>query len=544
MGIELAQKMVQLINTYNQNKDYELSDTLVGQGATAKIYCLKNADQIVKIVDVHNDKTRDLESRLGSREEVLSFRLREIESLFRFRHCSQITKIYDAYEILEQDNELVVSRKLDENTDYTQEIDYRVVYYVLFQKYYMPLKTFLYTTPITEVDIFDLLQDMLKALMALQEKNILHSDIKIENVFVETTGTKLRYVLGDLGFATYIQPGRRTKVLAIAAGNECYPPEFRNRKEGNLVEVDGYQSDIYLLGRMIIKIYGSVVVEDDDDYGIAQNLMAAEGRAQNLIGFEPQLIATEDGNLQYRRILEKAVRKEKAQRYVSAAEMYGDLKQIDKIHRPYRIPFALNADMADAVHVICGAAEEKGLTKKREKRTPKDICESLTYEVSSEDMDAQQLQACKVVILHMKQLNKEEPYTYTEEEVAFLRDAAEHKNPEAMYLYAQYCWGRKQAPNSSDENYRTCLKYMKEAANWEYPEACNWYNSFLYNQGKIYESLDWLLKAVLREHEPSVRRMRRLLSGMTAFEPKIQEKLCYCQRLMREHGIWEGTIIG
>lgn len=65
-----------------------------------------------------------------------------------------------------------------------------------------PLKTFALNNPFTRRDIIRLGIDMLKALELCQKYNVIHRDIKLENIFVSTNGD---FKLGDFGIARTIE---------------------------------------------------------------------------------------------------------------------------------------------------------------------------------------------------------------------------------------------------------------------------------------------------------------------------------------------------
>lgn len=107
----------------------------------------------------------------------------------------------------------------------------------------IPLKTFTLNNPFTRRDIIRLGIDVLKALELCQKYNVIHRDIKLENIFVSTNGD---FKLGDFGIARTIE--KTTSGMSKKGTYTYMAPEVYIGKEY------GFSVDTYSLGLVLYRL--------------------------------------------------------------------------------------------------------------------------------------------------------------------------------------------------------------------------------------------------------------------------------------------------
>ena len=101
---------------------------------------------------------------------------------------------------------------------------------------------------ITPEFIYNVLLALLSALIFIHNKNIIHRDIKLENIFKDNDDT---IKLGDFGLAVQLE--NETPIDMIVAGTELtMPPEYRSAKKIGARAPTSYEVDIYSLAISIL----------------------------------------------------------------------------------------------------------------------------------------------------------------------------------------------------------------------------------------------------------------------------------------------------
>ena len=172
-------------------------------------------------------------------------------------------------------------------------------------------------TDCTEETVIKLAKDMCSALILCRENNIIHRDIKPQNIFASKYGT---FKLGDFGIAKTIEKtsgGTRTGTYKYMA------PEVYNNKPYS------YTADIYSLGMVmhwLLNERRSPFVPLPPELPTASAEEAA--RIKRMSG-EP-LPAPKNGSAKLKAIILKACAFDPQDRYQSAAEMLEDLDKLSK----------------------------------------------------------------------------------------------------------------------------------------------------------------------------------------------------------------------
>lgn len=174
----------------------------------------------------------------------------------------------------------------------------------------------------TEKQIIRFGMDMCSALIACQEENIIHRDIKPQNVFVSDKG---QFKLGDFGIARTIE---RTTVATASIGTFSYmAPEVRNSQTYN------HKADIYSLGLMLYWLLNErrlpflpmpPAAFDGDDLALAQ------GRRFSGEPFAPP----KNGSEYLKALVMTACSYVPKNRFCSAQAMYNALQALDQGNIP------------------------------------------------------------------------------------------------------------------------------------------------------------------------------------------------------------------
>ena len=102
------------------------------------------------------------------------------------------------------------------------------------------------------------MQQLVDVVSYMHSKNVVHRDLKLENIMVDE---KLNLVLGDFGFATF----KNVNNLKSYRGTKTYmAPEIKQGKR-----YDGKQTDIFSLGVVlfiIVQCLFPFAEAKDDDY--------------------------------------------------------------------------------------------------------------------------------------------------------------------------------------------------------------------------------------------------------------------------------------
>ena len=91
-------------------------------------------------------------------------------------------------------------------------------------------------SPFSNEEILDILIQLCEGLNYIHHKNIIHRDIKSQNIFFTKDGTVR---IGDFGLAKKVKKNRKHNTSISKAGTDCYmaPEVIRNRGYGNPADV-------------------------------------------------------------------------------------------------------------------------------------------------------------------------------------------------------------------------------------------------------------------------------------------------------------------
>lgn len=263
--------------------------------------------------------------------------------------------------------------------------------------------------PFTVDDVIRLGIDICKGLMECREKNIIHRDIKPDNMFVDAKG---RFRLGDFGVARQLDESMCSSIR----GTPLYmaPEVYKGEKYD-------YTADIYSLALVMYTLlnhyrvpYTSttsrVLSAKEKDQAFS---MRMESDRTKRVKMPPPA----EGFRQLNRILEKALHYTPAKRYQSAADMCKELKALQKQPHPTVLSFGVGTAERNSkeppsnprlktYHLFPG-----GKSQKHSQRTDEEDAELAAEAANAEKRKTRKLgfQSAKPAAKEAKRIRKEDP---------------------------------------------------------------------------------------------------------------------------------------
>ncbi|GFO42847.1 CaMK family protein kinase [Plakobranchus ocellatus] len=103
---------------------------------------------------------------------------------------------------------------------------------------------------------------VVRGLENLHRQNIVHNDLKLENVFIDAQN---RAHLGDLGLALEVKDAIRTALAGLVGGTRVYwSPE--KLEAGTRTRIDPFKADIYAIGVMYWALVSREDPKEHDNY--------------------------------------------------------------------------------------------------------------------------------------------------------------------------------------------------------------------------------------------------------------------------------------
>lgn len=187
--------------------------------------------------------------------------------------------------------------------------------YILME-YLTPFTDYIENHSMTVRDVIKLGQDVLKALMACHEKNIIHRDIKDDNIFVSADGL---YKLGDFGVSKALKDKSRAE--SVKGTPNFIAPEVYLGKEKYDHTVDLYSLGIVLY-KLLNKSRNPFLPKFPEPYTTADEDAAFEARMRGQIPNLPVNAINDLGVAVVKAIMPRQ------ERYNSAAEFYAALEKV------------------------------------------------------------------------------------------------------------------------------------------------------------------------------------------------------------------------
>ncbi len=189
--------------------------------------------------------------------------------------------------------------------------------YILME-FLTPFSNYTESNQFTVRDVFILAKDMLTALMDCHGKNIIHRDIKGDNIFVSADGV---YKLGDFGVSKALNDKSRAE--SVKGTPNYIAPEVYLGREKYDNTVDLYSLGIVLY-QLLNKKRNPFLPKYPEAYSIDDEYAAFEARMKGEIPELPIYAENELGKAVIKAILPRK------DRYNSAKEFYNALMEVEK----------------------------------------------------------------------------------------------------------------------------------------------------------------------------------------------------------------------
>ena len=195
-------------------------------------------------------------------------------------------------------------------------------------------------TAVSEEQVIRIAKDMCAALELCQKHNIIHRDIKPQNIFVSENGD---YKLGDFGIAKTVEKtmgGTKTGTYKYMA-----PEVYSNRPYNSTADI--YSTGLVLYWLLNERRMPFMPLPPEK----LKAGMDEESRSRRFAG--EKIPAPKNGSKELQEIVLKACAFDPTQRYQSAAEMLADLQTVQSEFVPVCLP------EPDMVQAMSNADEEK-----------------------------------------------------------------------------------------------------------------------------------------------------------------------------------------
>lgn len=185
--------------------------------------------------------------------------------------------------------------------------------YILME-YLTPFSDYTESKDITVKDVITLGKDILHALISCHEKNIIHRDIKDDNIFVAADGT---YKLGDFGVSKVLKDKSRAE--SVKGTPNFIAPEVYLGKEKYDNTVDVYSLGIVLY-RLLNKLRNPFLPMFPTPYCTTDEDVAFEARMTGKVPELPIMAQNELGQVIVKAIMPRNQRYNSAKEFLSALE--------------------------------------------------------------------------------------------------------------------------------------------------------------------------------------------------------------------------------
>lgn len=288
-------------------------DSLVGKGSFGEVYKIykiesgKRIEAAAKYISIpKNDEERDSIYKTGAATDEESFKA----------VCDDMANNIDNEVNLMmklKGSENIVWYESHEKKKKNGEIGWNII---IRMELLTPLEKYLDENKFTVADVIKLGIDICKAIDDCHKNDIIHRDVKMENIFVDKNGN---FKLGDFGVSR-VSSGKTTH--GTVAGTEDYMAPEMLKKENYSSNVD-----IYSLGITLYKLLNKRRNPFLSADGIVKS-SDAERASKDRISGEKSLPPPAFANEELTNIISKACAYDRHERYFDPLEMAEDLKKI------------------------------------------------------------------------------------------------------------------------------------------------------------------------------------------------------------------------
>ena len=261
--------------------------------SAVKIITIPSKEQLRQALSSFGDDTSSLKTYFS---EMVSNIVKEINILYRLKSCPNIVSYED---------HTVIEKKDDLGWDI-----------LIRMEYLNPLPEYLQKNRLPIEDIITLALDILNAISVCSKSNIIHRDIKDENIFVSEHKI---FKLGDFGIAKELSKSGKASSFK---GTPMYmsPEVFRAQKYD-------IRSDLYSLGLLLYKLTNKGRIPFMPDYPESFKYSDTEAAIDKRLSGAAMPIPSYSGN-DLGAIILKACAFKPENRYQSPKDMSDDLKKL------------------------------------------------------------------------------------------------------------------------------------------------------------------------------------------------------------------------
>lgn len=403
---------------------------LINNGAFGAVFRLEggNIPLVLKIVNPEIVREIDPKEkqpvRFDSIEKSCEYFRFERDAMIECKDCKNIMPLYGYYENIDNENEeatfAYIMPELNSIYDYLNRDNEHEIRYI------------------------NVLKQICVALQCCEDHNILHRDVKKENIFYykDDNTNKYVFVLGDFGIARRGTQGRKSGAGVTQIGSYTIAPEIMRCRD-----LEGrYNSDLYSLGMALTCVVknGDVV---DVDLKISQELKT---------------------------ILIKMKEDDPAKRYQHACEVVEELNKLQNTHIKSRSDVLNKIKRIDADVEMCKNTFFNG-----------NIDKALALAKAGHEIGNNPCTRIYAYILCYKYHNVDENANNIITARQLLEDLKDYDiTAKFLYAYISYI-GKEAISNEDDEDIkRQAIKYFRETADAGCPIAQYYYGKMLYMGGR------------------------------------------------------------
>lgn len=281
-------------------------DELIGKGSYGEVYKIyKNADgkrieAAAKYISIPRD---------NERKKYRHYNPKELTTLFEERaekfsiEISSMLKLQDSLNVVRYEDHI---KKAKEN-----ELGWDII---IRMELLTSLEDYLYDNNFSRQDVAKLGIDICSAIECCQQYEIIHRDIKIENIFIDDNGN---YKLGDFGVSKI---GSGTATGTVTGTEDYMAPEISQEHKYNKTV------DIYALGIAMYQLLNNRRKPFIDADCVPGQDAETEAHLKRIKGEKMPSPKFADSELA--RIILKACAFNRAERYKTPKEMSDDLKMV------------------------------------------------------------------------------------------------------------------------------------------------------------------------------------------------------------------------
>jgi len=374
--------------------DSWIVDSLIGEGSFGRVYKVsrkefnKTYHAAIKIINIPNDKTelkQAFNDGMSEKEVRDYFRtvtedfVNEVEMMYKFKGVTNIVN-FDDHKVIEKED----------------EIGFEII---IKMELLTPLDEYCANKSLSRNEIIKIGIDICKALEHCRKLNVIHRDIKPDNIFVSKLGD---YKLGDFGVARMVE---KTTSGMSKKGTYLYmAPEIYNNKPYNA------SVDLYSLGIVLYRLLNNNRTPFLPDYPEAITYSAKEkAQEQRMKGDKiPKPANAKDG---LGEAILKACAYNPKQRYTNAKEFRDELqkhiKKKDKV-------------------VLEALKEESQMQLKNNSKTNAKDALNATVSIYDDYMEDTNIEEDKTVSIHSDSV-KEGTISIKEETALTFKETKENK---------------------------------------------------------------------------------------------------------------------